>query len=228
VAEAGTTVVTAFTPSFGTTRSYHFRRSVSEAGSLATWVQDDVASAVDQLLLCYRGRVSDLWARVGAAARAVADQAGERQIELLLAKPFPTFSTISARVSAAASQVSMPLSRATMRPCADRGAAQVVADLASIDVGSMEQRRSHTWATVLIDARFVPIVRDHFGRHCHTDGEADDGRRARVRLAAPTPLDIARNLAGWGAMVEVLEPPSVQTELARIGAELAAGYPKGR
>ena len=62
----------------------------------------------------------------------------------------------------------------------------------------VEQRRSRTWATVLIETRFVPILRDHFGRHCHTDGELDDGR-TRVRLAAPTPLDIARNLAGWGA-----------------------------
>ena len=90
-------------------------------------------------------------------------------------------------------------------------------------VGEVEQRRSTTWATVLIDARFVPILRDHFGRHCHPDGESDDGR-ARIRLAAPTPLDIARNLAGWGSMVEVLEPRAVRAELARIGTELARRY----
>jgi len=90
-------------------------------------------------------------------------------------------------------------------------------------VGEVEQRRSRTWATVLIDARFVPILRDHFGRHCHTDGQLGDGR-ARVRVAAPTPLDIARNLAGWGATIEVIEPRSVQAELARIGAELAGQY----
>ncbi|MFI6432704.1 helix-turn-helix transcriptional regulator [Rhodococcus oryzae] len=90
-------------------------------------------------------------------------------------------------------------------------------------VGKMEERRSTTRATVLIETRFVRILRDHFGRHCHPDGEADDGR-TRVRLAAPTPLDIARNLAGWGADVEVLEPPSVRDELARIGIELAGRY----
>ncbi|AQA22303.1 putative transcriptional regulator, DeoR family domain protein [Rhodococcus sp. MTM3W5.2] len=61
----------------------------------------------------------------------------------------------------------------------------------------MEERRGSTWATVLIEARNASILRDHFGRHCHTEGEAEDGR-TRVRLAAPTPLDIARNLAGWG------------------------------
>jgi predicted DNA-binding transcriptional regulator YafY len=91
-------------------------------------------------------------------------------------------------------------------------------------VGEVEQRRSRTWATVLIEARFVPILRDHFGRHCHPDGEHLDGR-ARVRLAAPTPLDIARNLAGWGAQVDVLEPEAVRTELARIGTELVRRYP---
>jgi predicted DNA-binding transcriptional regulator YafY len=90
-------------------------------------------------------------------------------------------------------------------------------------VGEVEQRRSRTWATVLIEARFVPVLRDHFGRHCHTDSQLSDGR-ARVRIAAPTPLDIARNLAGWGAMIEVTEPRTVQAELARIGAELAGRY----
>jgi predicted DNA-binding transcriptional regulator YafY len=90
-------------------------------------------------------------------------------------------------------------------------------------VHKVEQQRSRTWATVLIEPRFVPVLRSQFGRHCHHDGELDD-RRARVRLAAPTPLDIARHLAGWGAMVEVVEPQSIQTELARIGAELTARY----
>jgi predicted DNA-binding transcriptional regulator YafY len=90
-------------------------------------------------------------------------------------------------------------------------------------VAEVEQRRSRTWATVLIEARFVPILRDHFGRHCHTQSLLDDGR-AQVRVAAPTPRDIARNLAGWGAMIEVTEPPAVRAELARIGAELAGRY----
>ncbi|MCA2181170.1 WYL domain-containing protein [Nonomuraea glycinis] len=93
-------------------------------------------------------------------------------------------------------------------------------------VNEVEQRRSRIWATVLIEARFVPVLRTQFGRHCRTDAELDHGR-ARVHLAAPTPLDIARNLAGWGAMIEVIEPPSVQAELARIGAELTARYTGG-
>jgi predicted DNA-binding transcriptional regulator YafY len=94
-------------------------------------------------------------------------------------------------------------------------------------VGEMEQRRSRTWATVLLEARFVPVLRDRFGLHCHVVGEASDGH-TRVRVAAPTPLDLARNLAGWGGLVEVLEPASVQADLAQIGAELAGRYRETR
>ncbi|WP_017585998.1 helix-turn-helix transcriptional regulator [Nocardiopsis ganjiahuensis] len=92
-------------------------------------------------------------------------------------------------------------------------------------VEEMERRRSRTWATVLADAGSVPVLRSHFGRHCHVEagGEGGDGR-VRVRLAAPTPLDIARNLAGWGSAVEVVGPRSVRDELARIGAELTGRY----
>ena len=90
-------------------------------------------------------------------------------------------------------------------------------------VGEVEERRSRTWATLLIDARFVPVLQTQFGRHCHPRGDSGHGR-VRVRVGAPTPLDIARHLAGWGAMVEVTEPESVRAELARIGAELAGRY----
>jgi predicted DNA-binding transcriptional regulator YafY len=90
-------------------------------------------------------------------------------------------------------------------------------------VGVVEQRRSTTWATVLVEARFEWVLRDQFGRHCRPDGELADGR-VQVRLAAPTALDIARHLAGWGALIEVVEPQSVRAALARIGAELASRY----
>jgi predicted DNA-binding transcriptional regulator YafY len=90
-------------------------------------------------------------------------------------------------------------------------------------VSEVEDRRAGTWATLLIPTRFVWVLRDHFGRHCHAEGELPDGR-TRVRVAAPTPLDIARTLAGWGETVEVEGPASVQAELRRIGTELAARY----
>ncbi|WP_203840564.1 helix-turn-helix transcriptional regulator [Winogradskya humida] len=90
-------------------------------------------------------------------------------------------------------------------------------------VGEMEERRSRTWATIMIRADFVRILRTHFGRHCHVEAQLADGR-ARVRLGAPTALDIARQLAGWGALAEVVEPPPVREELARIGGELVTAY----
>jgi predicted DNA-binding transcriptional regulator YafY len=90
-------------------------------------------------------------------------------------------------------------------------------------VGEVERKRSRTSAVVLAPTRHVSVLRSHFGRHCEVEEEFADGR-SRVRVAAPTPLDIARHLAGWGTQISVLEPPSVQAELGRIGAELTARY----
>lgn len=93
-------------------------------------------------------------------------------------------------------------------------------------VDEVEQRRSRAWATVVVEPRFVAVLQNQFGRHCRVEGECADGR-ARVRLGAPTSLDIARHLAGWGALLEVVEPASVRAELARIGTELANHYAAG-
>ncbi len=90
-------------------------------------------------------------------------------------------------------------------------------------VEQMEERRSRTWATVLVEQRYLPVMRDRFGRHCHVDDLLADGR-ARVRVGAPIPLDLARNLAGWGGLVDVEGPAEVRQLLARIGAELSERY----
>jgi predicted DNA-binding transcriptional regulator YafY len=90
-------------------------------------------------------------------------------------------------------------------------------------VAEVERRRSLVSATVLVAARFVHVLRDQYGRHCEVLDTLDDGR-ARVRLAAPTPLMIAQPLAGWGAMIEVEDSPAVRAELARLGAELVARH----
>ncbi|SFB54545.1 Predicted DNA-binding transcriptional regulator YafY, contains an HTH and WYL domains [Amycolatopsis marina] len=90
-------------------------------------------------------------------------------------------------------------------------------------VAEVEQKRSLESAIVLIDPKFVWVLRDQFGRHCEVEKTLDDGR-ARVRVAAPAPLSIAQYLAGWGNQVEVIESEPVRAHLARIGAELTAQY----
>ncbi len=90
-------------------------------------------------------------------------------------------------------------------------------------VDELEQRRAATAATVLISERLLPILRNQQGRHCVVDGPIDDGR-IRVQVTAPTAWMLAQQLAGWGASIEVLDPPEVRTELARIGTELLERY----
>ena len=90
-------------------------------------------------------------------------------------------------------------------------------------VGWVEEQRSHVSATVVLEARFVGVLRDQFGRHFEVLDLLHD-RRVRVRLAAPTPLMIAQVLAGWGGLIDVIEPESVQAELARLGSELTRRY----
>jgi len=88
--------------------------------------------------------------------------------------------------------------------------------------GELEDLRSATTAIVTVPTAEVFVLRDHFGIHCTVLDES--GGRSRVQVAAPTPLDIARWLAGWGGAAEVLTPASVRDELARIGRELVARH----
>jgi predicted DNA-binding transcriptional regulator YafY len=90
-------------------------------------------------------------------------------------------------------------------------------------VEEVEKRRSPLTADVVLDRRHLRVLRDRFGRHCELVAELP-GDRVRVRVAAPAPLMIAQELAGWGALVEVESPESVKAELARLGSELVTRY----
>ncbi len=91
-------------------------------------------------------------------------------------------------------------------------------------VTKVEQRRSLTTAVILVPARFLDVFQHQHGRHCTVLEQAGD--QVRVELTAPRPLDIARNVAGWGAMITVESPPEVREHLAEIGAELVTRYPR--
>ncbi|WP_439659315.1 helix-turn-helix transcriptional regulator [Lentzea sp. HUAS TT2] len=90
-------------------------------------------------------------------------------------------------------------------------------------VTAVEEKRSETSASVLVPTRFLKVFQHQHGRHCTV--VEDRGEYTRVELTAPRPLDIARNVAGWGGLITV-ESPEVAEHLARIGAELVSRYPR--
>ena len=59
---------------------------------------------------------------------------------------------------------------------------------------------------------------------CSSDlGETGDGR-LDVEIGAAKLGRIAEQLAGWGALLDVISPDEVCVELARIGRELVTRY----
>ncbi|GAB3816127.1 WYL domain-containing protein [Tessaracoccus terricola] len=87
----------------------------------------------------------------------------------------------------------------------------------------VEGRRSVVSAQVVVRRRRLGVLRDHFGKYLEILDERDD-ERVEVSVASHTAQSVAEQLAGWGAMLEVLGPPEVRAELARIGRELVAAH----
>lgn len=90
-------------------------------------------------------------------------------------------------------------------------------------VDEVEQRRSGATATLLADAWLVRGLRMTFGRYLDVRGEEPDGR-VRATVAAQSPTAVAEQLAGWATLVEVVGPPQVVAELARLGQALVDRY----
>ena len=90
-------------------------------------------------------------------------------------------------------------------------------------VATMEERRTSQRAVVVVTPPAHHGLRAQFGPRTTVLRTLDDGRVA-VEIGAPTMTLIAEQLAGWGALIEVVEPPQVRTELARIGRELVERY----
>lgn len=87
----------------------------------------------------------------------------------------------------------------------------------------VDRKRAPLTATALADPRIVGPLRWVFGTRLRI-GPSSEGR-VQVELRGVTAFRLATEISGFGAMVEVLDPPEVRAELGRIGAELAARYP---
>ncbi len=78
------------------------------------------------------------------------------------------------------------------------------------------------------EADSLPSLRWVFGPRLRVGPAVDDGR-VEIEIAAPDGLVTARKIAGFGALVEVVEPDEFRVELQRIGNELVNLYqPKRR
>jgi predicted DNA-binding transcriptional regulator YafY len=90
-------------------------------------------------------------------------------------------------------------------------------------VETIEEWRTVVKAVVRIEARMAPGLRAQFASSFTVLGDAGDGR-LDVEIGATHPGRIAEQLAGWGALIEVVSPDEVRQHLARIGRELVERY----
>jgi predicted DNA-binding transcriptional regulator YafY len=90
-------------------------------------------------------------------------------------------------------------------------------------VDQVEQARSGYTATLVADAWLVRGLRLSFGSYLEVVGDEPDGR-VRATVAAQSTTAVAEQLAGWATLVEVVGPPEVITELARLGRVLVDRY----
>ncbi|MGW9001917.1 helix-turn-helix transcriptional regulator [Brevibacterium casei] len=92
-------------------------------------------------------------------------------------------------------------------------------------VADVESLRSSVTARIRCPAWTLPILEAQFGRYLTV--VAEDTDTVIVTVGGNLVVALAEQLAGWGRTLEVLDPPEVRTELARIGAELVQAYGPG-
>ncbi len=87
----------------------------------------------------------------------------------------------------------------------------------------VERQRTETTVTARIDPSVLGTLRSMFGSDLVVGDVDADGRR-EVELRGPSVWVTTAHLAGFGARVEVVDPPAAREQLARIGEELVATY----
>lgn len=98
-------------------------------------------------------------------------------------------------------------------------------------VETVGERRLRVRATILIAPSFVPALRGQFGSDMMLaevertgDVPARTDGRVEVIVGGPAAIVIAQHLAGWGRLIEVVEPDAVRAHLARLARELGELY----
>lgn len=90
-------------------------------------------------------------------------------------------------------------------------------------VEQIDSRRTTARVLVLAEPSVVGWLRGHFGMRAAVSGTNEDGR-VLVDIGFPAIEAAARELAGYGGDLEVVEPVSVREQLAAIGAGLLDRY----
>ena len=87
----------------------------------------------------------------------------------------------------------------------------------------VEQRRTPVRARALAHGTVVPWCRSVLGTRMQIGPAREDGR-VEVELRGHSARSLAAEIAGFGSMLEVLEPDDVRAQLATLARELAAVY----
>jgi predicted DNA-binding transcriptional regulator YafY len=89
-----------------------------------------------------------------------------------------------------------------------------------------EERRAPVVAQARARPEAIWVCRTVFGNRVRIGPTTPDGR-VEVELRGQTARSLAGEVAGLGAMVEILGPPEVRRHLADVAAELAELYAGG-
>ena len=85
----------------------------------------------------------------------------------------------------------------------------------------IEGKRSGVAAVLRVHSSIVPVLRYQLGRYFTL---LEEGDVSLVEVRAHMLVGLAERLAGWGDRIDVLSPPCLRSELARIGSELVAHH----
>jgi predicted DNA-binding transcriptional regulator YafY len=99
----------------------------------------------------------------------------------------------------------------------------VLAEAWNLIAEEVDQRRTPVKARAVVQPAALGWCRWTFGNRLRIGPSQPDGR-VEVEVRGHSLRSLAAEVAGFGAYVEVLEPPDLRHHLSRIAAELSATY----